>query len=327
MKFYQEFYQEMGLKQVKIFTLLLFFCFHYSTLKAQQGAMYSQYMFNMLSINPAYAGNRAVDNVTVLYRNQWAGIPGAPQSAFISWDKRQQDSNVGYGAQIYTDHIGDENVTGTQGFYSFRIPFRRSTLTLGLSGGVFNYGFQLLGSNALDQGDQTLMDENIWVPTVGMGALYFTEKWYVGLSIPTLLKTEVNLSDKVQKVNNFGANHQVFLSGGYIYDVNYKLSLKPSFLLKSYAGAPIQIDMNLNAWYINKYGAGFSYRTGDFNTSGAVVAIAEYQITPQIRVGYAYDYTLSVLSALSNRQTHEFLLRYEFDTSKSSFNIRSPRYY
>ena len=317
----------MGLKYFKtILVLILLSCLHIPTLKAQQGTMYSQYMFNMLSINPAYAGNRAVDNVTVLYRNQWAGFAGAPQSAFISWDKRKQDSNVGYGAQMYSDHIGDENITGVQGFYSFRIPFRHSTLTLGVSGGMFNYGFQLLGSNAWDQGDPSLMNESIWVPTVGLGTLYFTEKWYVGLSIPTLLKTEVNLSDKVQKVNNFGANHQVFISGGYIYDATNQLSLKPSFLLKSYAAAPLQVDLNLNVWLQNKYGAGFSYRTGDFNTGGALIGIAEYQITPQIRVGYAYDYNLSAVNQYS-KQTHEFLLRYEFDTSTSSFNIRSPRYY
>lgn len=327
MKLYMELFLKKDVKRFRTFFVVgILFCFHFSSLKGQQGTMYSQYMFNMLSINPAYAGNRAVDNVTVLYRNQWSGFPGAPQSAFVSWDKRKQDSNVGYGAQMYTDHIGDENTTGAQGFYSFRIPFRRSTLTLGVSGGMFNYGFQLLGSNAWDQGDPSLMNESIWVPTVGIGTLYFTEKWYVGLSIPTLLKTEVNISDKVQKVNNFGANHQVYLSGGYIYEANNLLSLKPSFLIKTYTASPIQIDLNLNAWYLNKYGIGFSYRTGDFNTGGAVVGIAEYQITQQIRIGYAYDYTLSAVN-LYSKQTHEILLRYEFDTSKSSFNIRSPRYY
>ncbi len=317
----------MGLKYFKtILVLILVSGFYIPTLKAQQNAMLSQYMFNMLSINPAYAGNRAVDNVTVLYRNQWAGFDGNPKSSFISWDKRKQDSNVGYGLQMYNDRYGSQSANGVQGFYSFRIPFRHSTLTLGVSGGVFDYVFALGGSNVFDAFDPALIDENVWVPTVGIGTLYFTEKWYVGLSIPTLLKTEVNFSDRVQKVNTFGTNNQVFISGGYIYDATNQLSLKPSFLIKSYAAAPLQIDLNLNAWLQNKYGAGFSYRTGDFNTGGALVGIAEYQITPQIRIGYAYDYNLSAINEFS-KKTHEFLLRYEFDTSKSSFNIRSPRYY
>ena len=306
----------------RYYFIILLFMSQLSTLHAQQGSMYSQYMFNMLSINPAYAGNRAVDNVTLLYRNQWSGLPGAPQSAFVSWDKRKQDSNVGYGVQVYSDHAGDENTTEVQGFYSFRIPFRHSTLTLGLSGGMFNYGFQLLGADVFDQGDQALNNESILVPKFGLGTLYFTEQWYVGLSIPTLLKTEVNLSDRVQKANNFGANRQIYLSGGYIYDVTNQISLKPSFLLKTYSAAPPQIDLNLNAWFINKYGIGFSYRTGN-----AIIGIAEYQVTDQIRLGYAYDYMLSEIGNMNGLQTHEFLLRYEFDTSKSSFNIRSPRYY
>ena len=306
---------------------LLFFCLLCSApVMSQQSPMFSQYMFNMMNINPAYAGNRAVNNVTALYRNQWSGFPGSPQSAYISWDKRKQDSNVGYGAQLYNDHLGAENTTGFQGFYSYRIPFKQSTLTLGASAGAFAYGFKLLGENVWEPGDPSLTDENIFVPTFGMGALYFTDKWYVGLSIPTLLKTEIQLENKVQAVNNFGPNRQLFVTGGYIFDIDRDISLKPSFLVKTFAASTVQIDLNMNAWYMNTYCLGASYRTGNYNNSGAFVGLFEYQINQQIRIGYAYDYTLSSINQFS-QQTHEVLVRYEFDSNKSSYGIRSPRYY
>jgi type IX secretion system PorP/SprF family membrane protein len=287
-------------------------------LKAQQEAMYSQYMFNMVQINPAYAGNRAVDNVTTMFRKQWVGIEGAPTTANLSWDRRETASNIGYGAQIYTDRIGIESTVGVQGFYSYRIPFLNSSLALGLSAGVLNYRAEYTKLTTMTASDP-LFAENIngFRPTVGFGALYATENWYAGFSIPALLQTKITESNLAITT---GANNHYFLTGGYIFDVSPDVKLKPSVLFKAVQGAPLEVDLNLNAWIQDVIGLGVSYRTGD-----ALIGMFEVQLSPQIRLGYAYDYTLSYLKSYS-KGTHELMLRYEFGSPKTQ-QVLSPRYY
>ena len=280
--------------------------------------MYSQYMFNMMHINPAYAGNRAVDNITTLFRKQWVGIEGSPTTATLSWDRRQEESNIGYGLQIYNDRLGIESTSGIQAFYSYRIPFQHSFLSLGLSGGVLNYR-AAYSTVETSQGGDPLFQENVngLLPTAGIGALYATDQWYIGLSVPALLETKINIHN--QQVTT-SANNHYFLTGGYIFQVSESFKLKPSILLKAVEGAPFEYDFNLNAWLQDIVGLGVSYRTND-----ALVAMFELQIAPEFRLGYAYDYTISNLQPFS-KGTHELMLRYEFN-SKDSRRILSPRYY
>ena len=304
-----------------IFLLVLMVYFLPSILYGQQAPMYSQYMFNMLTVNPAYAGNRAVNNVNVLYRYQWVGFEGSPQTTSISWDKRQNNSNVGYGIQIYNDRLGIENTTGLQALYSYRLALENSTFTFGLSAGLLNFKARYDETNPLDNGDPAFaMAESAWLPTIGFGMLFSKEKWYVGLSVPALLKTKSFYNDPTRTENASGANHHYFLTGGYIVEISEFLKLKPSVLIKAVSGSSPQADLNMNIWMKNTIGLGFSYRTAD-----ALVAMAEFQISPQIRLGYAYDYTLSVLNKY-NQGTHELMLRYEFDSGKV-LDLLSPRYY
>jgi len=309
----------ISLNLPKIRLMLCFFLlFVGNSLKAQQEPMYSQYMFNMLHINPAYAGNRAEDNITALYRKQWIAIDGAPATASLSWDRRQEGSNVGYGLQIYNDQLGIESTSGIQAFYSYRIPFEKSFLSFGLSGGVLNYRAAYAQTSTIQSGDPLFQNNvNSWLPTVGFGILYATENWYAGLSVPALLETKINADN--QQVTS-GANNHYFLTGGYIFDVSEILKLKPSILLKAVRGAPFEYDFNLNAWIQNIMGLGISYRTGD-----AIVGMFELQIFPDLRLGYAYDYTISGLNPF-NKGTHELMLRYEFGDKKNQ-RILSPRYY
>lgn len=301
-----------------VLALCLVVSFHTTSVLGQQAPMYSQYMFNMLNINPAYAGNRAVNNVNVLYRNQWVGFDGSPKTLSLSWDKRHQDSNVGYGVQLYNDQLGIENTTGFQGFYSYRLPFQNSSLSLGLSAGVMNFKGRYAEANPIDPADPAFAkSDSKYLPMVGFGMLYSTEKWYAAFSIPELLNTKVYYNDAK---NVFNVSRHYFLTGGYIFDVTDAMKIKPSVLLKAVSGAPVQADLNVNVWLQNMVGFGLSYRTGD-----AMVAMAELQITPQIRVGYAYDYTLSALNNY-NQGTHELMLRYEFDAGKL-VSLFSPRYY
>ena len=317
MNHFRDLYKRVLLNTTLLITLGFLFIAA-SSLKAQQEPMYSQYMFNMVQINPAYAGNRAVDNVTTMFRKQWVGIEGAPTTATLSWDRRELGSNVGYGAQIYTDQIGIESTVGVQGFYSYRLPFASSSLTLGLSAGVLNYRAEYTKLSTTTAGDP-LFAENIngFRPSIGFGALYATEKWYAGFSIPALLQTKISASNIAITT---GANNHYFLTGGYIFDATPEIKLKPSVLLKAVQGAPLEADMNMNAWFRDIIGLGVSYRTGD-----ALIGMFEVQLSPQIRLGYAYDYLLSQLKTYS-KGTHELMLRYEFGSPKTQ-QVLSPRYY
>jgi len=302
--------------------LVLSFCLLFAcgnTLKAQQEPMYSQYMFNMIQINPAYAGNLAVDNVTLLYRKQWTGVEGAPATGTFSWDHRQMDSNVGYGLQVYNDQLGIEKTTGFQAFYSYRLMFSESNLSLGLSAGALNYRAAYSQAKTIDGSDPLFQEDvNGILPTAGFGALYSAEKFYVGFSAPALFDTKI--ISKSQASVTGGSNHY-FLTGGYIFDVSEALKLKPSLMVKAAKGAPLAFDFNVNAWIQNTVGLGVSYRTGD-----AVIGLFDLQITPQIRLGYAYDYTISNLKSFNVGGSHELMIRYEFGESKDK-SILSPRYY
>jgi type IX secretion system PorP/SprF family membrane protein len=287
---------------------------------AQQKPMFSQYMFNMMNINPAYAGSRESLNISALYRNQWVGIEGAPKTVSLSFDQRKVNSNVGFGFQFYDDRIGIEKSSGVQGFYSYRVPFNNSTLTLGMNGGLLNYTANYLRVSTIQSGDPAFMTNvSGWLPTFGAGALYSTKNWYAGISVPDLLKTKITEQGRAD-VTSSGPFLHLFATAGFIKPLNDQITFKPSFLLKAVSGAPIQLDLNVNAWFNNTFSVGASYRTGD-----AIVGLLELQATPQIRIGYGYDHTISKLSSYS-RGSHELMLRFEF-ASKGADDVVSPRYY
>lgn len=287
---------------------------------AQQQPMYSQYMFNMLNVNPAYAGSREVGSINMLYRNQWAGFPGAPKTQSISYDARKQGSNVGYGIQFYNDKIGIEKTTGVQGFYSIKVPFEKSTLAIGLGFGVLNYQLNLQSSNPFVAGDPTLQNViNGFLPSASFGLQYSKEHWYIGLSTPALLKTKINAKNQTDISYN-GADGHYFLTGGYSFDVSENIKLKPSALLKAVRGAPIQADLNMNVWFNNYLGIGASIRFQE-----SYLGMLELQLSPQLRLGYSFDYNYSKYVS-SNRRTHELMLRFEIG-SKESANLVSPRYF
>jgi type IX secretion system PorP/SprF family membrane protein len=283
-------------------------------LQAQQESMYSQYMFNMVHVNPAYAGFRASDNITLLYRDQWVGVTGAPKTASVSWDKRTDESNMGYGVELYNDRLGIEKTTGVQAFYSYYIPFENAYLAFGLSGGVLNYRAAYSETKANTSGDPVFQtDVNGWLPTAGFGVLYANPVWYVGFSIPALLHTKIDVQNYLSQ-NSFGASDHYFLTGGYQFDLNNNMKLKPSMMLKAVKGSPLQCDFNLNWWINEILGVGVSYRTQD-----ALIGLIELQIMPQLRLGYSYDYTLSDFGVY-NKGTHELMLRVEIPNKKERIN-------
>jgi len=309
-------------KSCAIVYLVLGGVFFSNTATAQTEPMYSQYMYNMLGVNPAYAGNREATSLNFFQRRQWVGIAGAPQTTSVSLDGASSDNKFGWGVQLYDDKLGVEKADGANLMLSTHIQVsEKGILSGGLSLGLMNYRIDLMNV----QGRFTPSDPafyanfNIWLPDVGLGIYYNTDKFYAGLSVPNVLKSRLSAFDVmnsgIQKVNST----HLFFTTGYVFSVNDEVKIKPSTMNKAVSGAPIEADLNTNVWLKDVIGLGFSYRTGD-----AMVGMAEAQINENLRVGYAYDMTISPLKYYNNG-SHEMMVRYEFGNNKSK--VKSTRYF
>ena len=287
----------------------------------QQEPMYSQYMFNMLNINPAYAGSRGAISTVALYRNQWVGFPGAPRTASFSFDMPLQNKKIGIGAQFYDDRIGIERTTGFNAMYAFRFQFAGAgTLSLGLQAGLLNYQANYTEVNTYVPNDPAFSSNVRGIlPAFAAGVYYNSDKFYVGFSAPALLKTKIKYNNAAEIASVTSRDLHLYLTAGTVFELNQDLALKPSMLIKAVSGAPIQMDLNLNLWLQNKIAVGASYRTGD-----AIVGMLEFQFNQQFRFGYAYDKTFSNLGTLVNG-THELMFRMEFGSP--AVRVTSPRYF
>jgi type IX secretion system PorP/SprF family membrane protein len=289
---------------------------------AQTEPMYSQYMYNMLGVNPAYAGNREALSLNFFQRNQWLGIKGAPKTTSLSMDQSIKDGKMGWGLQVYDDELGIEAATGFNGMLSTRIQVsEKGILSGGLSFGMMNYRNNLIDvNNRNDPNDQSFIrTDNQWNPSIGMGVYYNTDRFYAGVSTPNILKSRLasyeNMNTSIQKSDDF----HLFANAGYVFDLNEEVKLKPSTMVKMVSGAPIQADINMNIWLKDILGFGGSYRTGD-----AFVGMVELQATSNLRFGYAYDMPFNPLKYFT-KGSHELMLRYEIGNFKTK--IKSTRYF
>lgn len=282
--------------------------------QAQSEPIYSQYMFNPLNINPAFAGSRGVTSGTMLIRNQWEGIKGAPQTSLLSTEMLLNEGRIGLGIQVMDDRIGIERTSGVLANYSFRIATsERGVLSLGLRGGLLNYRANFTEINTFDPSDPTFgQNVNGFLPAAGAGIYYSTDKFYAGFSVPSLLSTKLSATQRADVGSGSLRNLHMFYMMGFVVDLSDDVVLKPSMLVKRVNAAPVQVDLNANIWFKEIFSVGASYRSGD-----AVVGMLEYQISPKFRAGYAYDYTISNLRSY-NLGTHELMLRFELPTKSSS---------
>ncbi|WP_346321080.1 type IX secretion system membrane protein PorP/SprF [Chitinophaga sp. YIM B06452] len=306
----------------KIITLFVILCMSRQLL-AQQEAMYTQYMFNMMAVNPAYAGSRGVLSATAMYRNQWVGVEGAPRTGTLSFDMATRNKKVGLGIQAFNDRIGIVKTTGFYASYAYRINFNEngSALAIGLQGGLSNYRADLTKVELTDGGDPAFMQNiNAIMPSFGAGIFYNTPKFYAGFSVPNLVKSYLRKDQYLYSTEVVAKKYMhLFLVAGYVFDLNENLKLKPSFLVKAVRGAPVVVDVNANFWIKEIVGIGASYRTGD-----AIAGLLELQLSNQFRLGYAYDHSISNLVKY-NQGTHEIMLRYEFGWDRKQ--VVSPRFF
>ena len=305
---------------IKILILLLVSGFSY----AQQDSQFTQYMYNTISINPAYAGSRDTFSVFALHRSQWIGLDGAPQTNNISVNTPIKDTNVGIGVSIINDKIGPSDENNIAVDFSYTIPTSDNfKLSFGLkaSANLLNIDFNKLSQ--YDNGDTNLASniDNKFSPNIGLGFYLHSEDTYVGLSIPYLLDTK-----HFDRYANTGSSSNLakqdiayYLTVGHVFELNENLKFKPSLLTKLIQGAPVGFDFSANFLINEKFVAGASYRL-----NAAVSGLLGFQATDSWFIGYSYDFDTTGLSNY-NSGSHELFLRFEIFNRYSK--IYSPRFF
>lgn len=295
---------------------------------AQQDAQYTQYMYNTLSVNPAYAGSRGVFSIAALHRSQWVGLDGAPTTQTLNFNTPVSE-RVGIGLSVVNDEIGNGTNQDTyfDGVVSYTVPTSdNGKLSFGLkAGGHFlNVDFNQL-RNFQNQGTPSAPPniDNKFSPNFGAGIYYHTNKFYAGLSVPNFLQTEHFERSGNAGGTSFLAQERMnwYLISGYVFDLNYDLKFKPAVLLKAVQGAPLQADLSANFLLRDKFSFGAAYRW-----SAAVSALVGMQLTDQLMIGLAYDRETTALGGTQfNDGSFEVFLRYEFKTKYNK--VLTPRFF
>ncbi|WP_298346833.1 type IX secretion system membrane protein PorP/SprF [uncultured Algibacter sp.] len=288
--------------------------------KAQQDPQYTHYMYNTMSVNAGYAGQRDVLSATALYRTQWVGIDGAPKTITFGIHSPLRNERIGLGLNIVSDQLGPAKETNIDLNASYTIPVDETgdkELSFGLKAGLHSLDVNLSPENQQTGGDIRLNDFSITSPTLGAALYLHSDKWYLGASIPNILSTEHYEDNGVQQSIATERLHY-FLIGGYVFDVSDRTKLKPAFLVKGVSGAPLIADLSLNALFNEKFTLGLAYRWDD-----SVSGLAGFQVSPGLFVGYAYDATTTALNNF-NSGTHEIMLRFEL---QQIGKILSPRFF
>lgn len=293
---------------------------------AQQDAQFTNYMYNPLSFNPAYAGSRDVLSMIGLYRSQWVGLEGAPRSLNFGMHSPVGEK-VGLGLNITHDEIFLAQETYIDAAFSYTLDVsEKGKLNLGVSGGVHLLD---INSNRANTGEFDLndalanIDLNRFSPQVGIGAFYYTDKFYLGLSAPAIIETEHFDESAISNNSNSSATARervnYYLTTGYTFDINKDLVFKPALLTKLVQGAPLQVDVSANFLIHERLTLGAAYRW-----SAALSGLAAFQVTDQILIGFAYDWETTELQRY-NDGSFEVFLRFElFNKAK---NLLSPRFF
>jgi type IX secretion system PorP/SprF family membrane protein len=286
---------------------------------AQQDPQYTQYMYNTLSVNSAYAGSLGHLAITGIYRTQWVGIEGAPNTQSFTLDTPVA-KNVGLGLSVVSEEIGPSEEQYIDANFSYTIQSGQThKLSFGIKGGgrVINIDW----TKGSHRDPDTQFRENItnkFLPVVGAGLYWHGERDYIGVAIPNFMTRErYNYDDIADDLVN--ERMHVYLIGGIVFDLSAHTKFKPAALVKYVAGAPLIADFSVNFMFNNVFTLGASYRTAD-----SVSAMASLQITPQFLVAYAYDYTTTELQTY-NSGTHEIMLRFELVSRKKG--LKSPRFF
>jgi type IX secretion system PorP/SprF family membrane protein len=331
----------------KWFTVVLLLCLAAGS-RAQQSVQFSQYIFNGLAINPAYAGYKDALHLNVAYRQQWTGIEGAPRTASVSLDgpikRPNKEANVGLGVQAMMDNMGPQSAVSLFASYAYRIRLDEEDtrrLCLGISAGATQYGIDNKDLVYLDAGDRIIPDAaaKATTPDARVGIYYYSPSLYIGLSVLDLFAKYTSSGYKWRgyTYENIRRKQHVYLTAGYMLRMTDNISIKPSFLFKTDFAGPAGLDVNMMVHIDELLWIGGSYRTNvpvfnkkstvnavSLDKGNAASAILEYYISPKYRVGYSYDYSMNKMAGIQGG-SHEISIGILFNSKL--FSTSNPRYF
>lgn len=291
-------------------------------MQAQQDAQYTQYMYNTVSVNPGYAGSRGHMSIAALYRNQWLGLDGAPETQTLNIHTPLGYRGVGLGFSVVNDKIGPTSETYFDVDFSYTIQTSfDGKLSFGLkaSAHMLDIRYSELDEFEIDPQLQAQQDiRNKFSPNIGAGVYYHTDKFYAGASAPRLLETthfdEASVSTAKERIN-------WYMIAGYVYDLNPFLKFKPTVLGKMVQGAPLQVDLSANFMLNEKFVGGIAYRW-----DAAFSGMFGFRLSDEMFIGLAYDREITDLGATTfNDGSFEVIFRYDF--IRNIGNLKSPRFF
>ena len=289
-------------------------------MRGQQEAQYTQYMYNTANINPAYAGSRGCLSVLAMHRTQWVGLDGAPKTNTLTLHTPlNQEQNLGLGVSVVNDQLGpsDENTLSVD--ISYTIPTsERFKLAFGVKGTANFFNVDFSKTTIFNPNDGLIREnvDNRFYPNVGAGAFWYSDKTYIGLSIPYMLEQRYYDNDIQYVASDKMHLHAI---AGHVFRLSSELQFKPAALVKVVQGAPLQVDLSGNFWFNEKLTLGAAYRW-----DAAWSAMAGFQINDSWMIGYAYDRDVTRLGNF-NSGSHEVFLRYEL--FKRYDKVVAPRFF
>lgn len=290
---------------------------------AQQDAQYTQFMYNKLAYNPAYAGSLGATTATGIVRNQWLGLEGAPKSQVFNIDAPLYNERVGIGLNIARTTIGIATNYNADLSYAYRVPLGKGNIGVGLQGSIrsFNadYNDERLISTEGTTFDASIPigQQNKMTPNFGAGVYYKEEKLYIGFSVPRLLENNIDFSEDPTIISN--SIRHFYLMGGYLFDINETTQLQPQALIKYAENTPLDVDLNLSAIFMDKYMIGATYRVGGSSRgipAESIDILFSTQINEHFLFGLSYDVTVSELRDYSGGSI-EAMVRYSFGPRKT----------
>ncbi|MCL6296715.1 PorP/SprF family type IX secretion system membrane protein [Jejuia spongiicola] len=301
------------MKKNKLLIAAILLLVSITTVYGQQDPQYTQYMYNMNVLNPAYAGSRGVTSIALLGRSQWVGVDGAPQTATLSVNS-PLGKRAGFGFSVIHDEIGPAKENNVYIDFSYAIPTsEHGKLAFGVKGGAT---FLNVREVITVDPDPLNTPIDLFAPNFGLGVMYYNQKFYIGLSAPNILETKY-----LEKENGISSTASekthYFFTSGYVFDIDNNLKLKPSTMVKASTGTPVSIDLSLNLLVQKRVEFGLSVRLDD-----SLNGIVGFQVNNNLKIGYAYEHTTSRFKVF-NSGSHEIIFLFDINKRK----IKSPRFF
>jgi type IX secretion system PorP/SprF family membrane protein len=301
----------------KILLLVLVLMLTLTSSYGQQDPQYTHYMYNMNVVNPAYAGSRGTLSIGLLGRTQWVGIDGAPETITANVHA-PVGNNLGIGLSVIADKIGPVTEQNIYADVSYTIyTSEEGQLAFGLKAGFSFFNGDLLNLSTIDLNDPSFVEDiTETFPNIGAGVYYYTDRLFIGLSVPNILETEhfdnFDIAEASEKMHGF-------LTAGYVFYLSDNVDFKPAAMIKAVPGSPVSVDLTGNFLINQKFELGLAYRIDD-----SIDALVSFLVTDDFRIGYSYDYTLTDLGDFNNG-SHEIFLQYDVNLSRK--NLKSPRFF